>query len=281
MTLTVFLAVLAAAFLHAGWNAFVKISADRLVLMAVAKICSTVIALLAIPHIDVPPPEAWPYITASVVIHTGYFLFLVIAYRFGDLSQVYPLARGAAPLIVAAIAVPLLGETLSQQNLWAILLISAGVVSLMLTRQADGAIQTQAVLAALATACFTAGYTIVDGAGVRLCATPESYMLWLNVFNGLPIIAVALVLRRGTFVPQAGKVWKVALASTVVSLFAYWIVLWATTQAPISLVAAVREASMVFAVMFGVVFLKERLDLRRLASVFVTLAGLVMMKTSR
>jgi drug/metabolite transporter (DMT)-like permease len=215
------------------------------------------------------------------VIHTGYFLFLVIAYRFGDLSQVYPIARGAAPLMVALVSVVFLGDSLSGQNVLALLLISCGIMSLMLVRRADGTVQVKAVAAALAMSMFTAGYTVADGMGARVAAGAHDYLLWLNVFNGLPIIAIALVVRRATFVPQLGKVWKASLLSAAVSLLAYWIVLWAITQAPMALVAAVREASIVFAVMIGAVFLKERLDLRRVVAVFVTTVGLVFLKAGK
>lgn len=280
MSIGVFLAVLCAALLHAAWNALVKVSADRLVLLAVLKVTTTLVAVASIPFVSVPPVEAWPYLAASAVIHTAYFLFLTIAYRFGDLSQVYPLSRGAAPLIVAGLAVFILGETLGQQANVALLLISLGIMSLILSEK--GAIgQPKAVMAAVATACFIAGYTVADGAGARLSANAHSYILWLNVFNGIPIILIAAALRRRELVPQVKRVWKMGALSAIVSLAAYWIVLWASTQAPLALVAAVREASMVFAVFFGVVFLREKLNLRKALSIFVTLTGTALLRVSK
>lgn len=280
MSFGIFLAVLFAALLHATWNALVKISADRLVLLAVLKIATTAVAVASIPFITVPPFCAWPYIAASVAIHTAYFLFLTIAYRFGDLSQVYPLSRGVAPLIVAGLAVFVLGETLGPQALVALLLISLGIMSMVFSGK--GAIgQPKAVAAALATGCLIAGYTVADGAGARLSVDPHSYLLWLNVFNGIPIILIAVARRRRVLVPQLKLVWKAGALSAIVSLLAYWIVLWASTQAPLALVAAVREVSMVFAVLFGVVFLKEKLDLRKLLSIFVTLSGTVLLRASK
>lgn len=281
MSAGVFLAVLVAALLHATWNALVKVSADRLVLLAVMKIGTTVFALASVPLIEVPPAAAWPYIVASTVIHTGYFLFLVTAYRYGDLSHVYPIQRGAAPLIVALLATVFLGEVLSAQASLAVLLIAIGIMSLVLIKGADGLKQPKAIGAALATACFIAGYTLADGTGARLSANAHSYILWLNVINGIPIILIAVLFRRGQLRAQVGKVWKAGVLSGVVSLLAYWIVLWAATQAPLAMVAAVREASMVFAVLFGVLFLKEQLDVRRLISIFVTMSGTVLLKTSR
>ena len=281
MSVGVFLAVLVAALLHATWNALVKVSADRLVLLAVMKVGTTLFALASVPFIEVPPAAAWPYIAASTLIHTGYFLFLVTSYRYGDLSHVYPISRGAAPLMVALLATVFLGEVLSAQATLAVLLVAMGIMSLMLTQGSDGLKHPKAIGAALATACFIAGYTIVDGTGARLSASANSYILWLNAVNGIPIILIALLFRHGQIQAQIGKVWKAGALSGIVSLLAYWIVLWAATQAPLAMVAAVREASMVFAVLFGVLFLKERLDLRRLFSIFVTLSGTVLLKTSR
>lgn len=281
MTTEVFLAVLVAALLHASWNALVKVSTDRLVLLAVLKIGTTVFAVASIPFITVPPAEAWPYIIASTVIHTGYFLFLVQSYRFGDLSHVYPIQRGVAPLLVAGVSAIFLGEVLGIQATIALLLIAAGIMSLVLTTGQDGWRSPKAVSAALATACFTAGYTVVDGTGARLTGAAHDYVLWLNVVNGIPILLIAMALRWGTIRQQVGTVWRAGMLSGIVSLFSYWIVLWAATQAPLALVAAVRETSMIFAILIGAVFLKERIDLRRLASVFVTMTGAALLKLAR
>lgn len=280
MSIGVFFAVLGAALLHASWNALVKVSADRLVLLAVLKITTTVFAVASIPFIATPPVEAWPYIAASVVIHTAYFLFLSILYRFGDLSQVYPVSRGVAPLLVAGFAAIMLGETLGFQTSIALLLICFGIMSLIFSEK--GALgQPKAVGAALATGCFIAGYTVADGAGARLSQDALSYILWLNVFNGIPIILIAAVRRRSGLAHQAKRVWKMGALSAIISLTAYWIVLWASTQAPLALVAAVREASIVFALLFGAIFLKEKINLRKVLSVFITLSGTALLRFSK
>ncbi len=280
MSFGVFIAVLLAALLHATWNALAKISADRLVLLAVLKMATTAVALAIVPFLPALPVEAWPYLAVSVTIHTAYFLSLTVSYRLGDLSLVYPLSRGVAPLVVALLAVLYLGERLDEQALIAFLALCAGLMSMMVS--ARGAIgPPRAVAAALMTGCLIAGYTVADGAGARAAQDALSYLLWLNLFNGLPIILIAVLRRRQVLVPQLRQVWKAGAVSALVSLLAYWIVLWASTQAPLALVAAVREVSMVFAMLFGVVFLKERLNLRKVASVFVTLAGTMLLRTSR
>lgn len=128
---------------------------------------------------------------------------------------------------------------------------------------------------------FIAGYTIADGLGARLADSAHSYVVWLNLFAGLPTLMIALCLRRQQFVAQVRTSWKLGALAGIISLTAYWIVIWATTLAPIAMVAAVRETSMVFAVLIGVFFLNERLSLIRVASTGFTLLGAVLLKLSR
>jgi drug/metabolite transporter (DMT)-like permease len=281
MTTGVFAMVLCAAVLHAAWNALVKVNADRLVVIAIMMMSQVAVAVLIVPFVAFPTPESWPYIWASTVLNTAYCVFLVNAYRHGDLSHVYPLSRGSAPLIVAGLSVALVGETLSRQAGLSVLVIALGIMSLALTRGAEGFRDPRAILYAAGTGVFIAGYTVVDGVGARLAVSAHSYTFWVHLFNGVPIALLALYLRRGRVFPSISKTWKAGVLGGVVSLLAYWIVIWAMTQAPMALVAAVRETSMVFAILFGVVFLKERLNLARLASTGATLIGTVMLKMSK
>jgi len=281
LTTTVFAMVLGAALLHAVWNALVKVNGDRLIMVATMMTSQAVIAILVLPFVEFPTPASWPYIFASTALHTAYFLFLVMAYRYGDLSHVYPISRGSAPLIVALVSVVFIGETLSRQATLSIVLIALGIMSLTLTRGASGFREPKPIFYALGTGVFIAGYTISDGLGARLADSAHSYVFWLNVFDGIPIILIAIYLRWGQVLTQVRTSWKAGVFSGIVSLAAYWIVLWAMTLAPMALVSAVRETSMIFAVLFGVLFLRERLNLARLASITITLAGTVMLKTSK
>ena len=281
MTSGVFAMVLGAAFLHVVWNAFMKVNTDRLILVAIMMISQAALAISVVPFVAFPPPTAWYCIWASTALHTAYFGFLILAYRYGDLSHVYPISRGSAPLIVAVISVFVIDEQLSHQAMWSIVLIALGIMSLTLTRGVSGFRESKAIFYALGTGMFIAGYTVVDGLGARFADSAHSYIFWLNVVNGLPIAALALYLRRGQIAGQFRTYWKVGVFSGFVSLGAYWIVLWAMKQAPIAMVSAVRETSMIFAVLFGVFFLKERLNLARVASTMLTLTGVVLLKTSR
>ncbi len=281
MTTAVFAMVVAAALLHAVWNALVKVNADRLIMVAMMMVSQAVIAILVLPFVEFPTPASWPFIWASTALHTAYFIFLIMAYRYGDLSHVYPIARGSSPLIVAVVSVVIVGEILSRQATVSIVLIALGIMSLTLTRGASGFREPKAIFFALGTGVFIAGYTVVDGLGARLADSAHSYIFWLNVFDGIPITAIALYLRRDQVFAQVRTSWKFGVLAGIISLIAYWIVLWAMTQAPMALVSAVRETSMVFAVLFGVFFLKERLNLARLASTTITLVGVVMLKASK
>lgn len=281
MTTGVFAMVLGAAVLHAAWNVLVKVNADRLIMMAIMMMSQVAVAMLIVPFVAFPTPESWPYIWASTVLNTAYCVFLINAYRYGDLSHVYPISRGVAPLIVAVISVAIVGETLTRQAGLSVVVIALGIMSLALTRGAGGFREPRAMLYAVGTGVFIAGYTVVDGLGARLADSAHSYTFWVHLFNGIPITLLALYLRRGRISASVRKCWKVGVLGGIISLVAYWIVIWAMTQAPMALVSAVRETSMVFAVLFGVFILKERLDLARLASTGITLIGTVMLKMSR
>lgn len=273
--------VLGAAVLHAAWNALVKVNADRLVMIAIMMMSQVVVAAMALPFVALPTPQSGPFIAASTALNTAYFVFLINAYRHGDFSHVYPISRGVAPLIVVVISVAIVGETLSRQAGLSVLLIALGIMSLTLTRGAAGFQEPRAILYALGAGVFIAGYTVVDGLGARLADTAHSYTFWVHLFNGIPITLLALYLRRGQVLISVLKAWKVGVLGGLISLLAYWTVVWAMTQAPMAMVSAVRETSMVFAVLFGVWLLKERLDLARLASICVTLIGTAMLKLAK
>lgn len=281
MTTTVFVLVLAAATLHAVWNALVKVSSDRLAMTAIMVMSQAAVSLMVVQFIPYPDPESWRYIAISAALSTAYGLFLIKAYEYGDLSHVYPLSRGSAPLIVAVVSVVVVGEALSRQAGISIVIIAIGIMSLTFTCGTEGFKEPGAILFALGTGMFIAGYTIVDGLGARVAGNPHSYAFWLHLLNGIPITLIALYLRRSSIIEAVKVSWKPGIAGGVVSLVAYWIVIWAMTQAPIAMVSAVRETGMIFAVLIGVFVLKERLDLVRLASIATTFAGALLLKFSR
>jgi drug/metabolite transporter (DMT)-like permease len=277
----VFLMVLVAALVHATWNALVKTDSDRLALIRVLSFTQFALSLCLVPFVPAPAPESWPYLAASTVLSTGYMLFLNRAYQTADLSLVYPLARGVAPFIVAVVSVGLLGEQLGRASQLAILLIGLGITSLALARGAASLRDWRPMVLALVTGSFIGAYTIVDGLGVRAAESAHGYMIWLTLASALLIVACTSWLQRGRRTRMNPRSRAVGVAAGIMSYGSAWVVMWALSLAPLALVSALRETGIVFAVIIGIVFLKERVNLARLASIALTLIGTALLKLSR
>ena len=257
MPTEVFLMVLGAAVVHATWNALVKTDGDRLSLIKSMSATQVVLSVLLIPYVSVPSWDSWPYLLASSIFNTGYMLLLNRAYGRGDLSVVYPVARGVAPLVVAIVSVAVLGEHLSYAGQCAVLLIGVGITSLALVHRPASCADLRPIALAFATGAFIAAYTIVDGLGARAAGSGHGYMIWLSLATSLLIIGCVRWLQRDRCVPIAQRTRIVGLAAGIMSYGSSWIVIWALTLAPLALVSALRETGVVFAVIIGVVVLKE------------------------
>jgi phosphonate utilization associated putative membrane protein len=279
MTLTwsVVAAVLFAALLHASWNALVKSSSDKALDTALIHLLGSLVALPIALAVGWPVAAAWPFILASVVIHIGYYSALTGAYRHGDLGLTYPLMRGTAPLLVALSAAATVGETLSPVSWAGVFAVSCGILTLGLSRHALDS--PRAVGFALANAVVIAAYTVVDALGARASGNPLQYVVALFVFDGWPF-ALMVFSRRGGAVarPYARRRWPMATLGAVASLASYGIALWAMTRAPVATIAALRETSVLFAVLLGIWFLKERLNARRVAGVAAIVAGVMALR---
>lgn len=278
MDLIVFLAVLAGAAMHAGWNALVKTGLDRTTSIFLLAAIQGAISLALLPLFAIPSALSWPWIAVSAVLHSGYKIFLIRAYAHGDMSQVYPLARGSAPLIVALFGVFVLAENLTATKFAAICAIALGVM-LMSAKSAGGkALPRKALLFALGTALFTASYTLVDGIGAQLSGTASGFTLWMFVGDGILMTLYALLVRgRGLVAAAQGHLVSGAAAGAL-SLGSYWIAIWAFTLAPIALVAALRETSVLFAMLIAVFWLGEKASAQRWFAAALILAGIVLMR---
>ncbi|MDQ7984295.1 EamA family transporter [Pseudomonas sp. G34] len=273
----VFLMVIGAAALHAGWNALLKIGLDRFLTASLIQIGAGIVALLALPFVALPDAAAWPWIILSALLHIGYNLFLSRAYQHGDLGQVYPISRGSSPLLVAALSVLLLGEVLPAGQ-WLGLGVLVGGIWLMAIRGGHGKRSSGLLVNALLTALFIAGYTLADASGARANGDPLSYSAWLFAVNGL-VMALVILCQRGPAVVSAlGPHWRAGLLGGAMSMLAYSIAIWAMTLAPVALVSALRETSVVFALLIGRLWLKESLPPLRAVACLVILAGVAMMK---
>jgi drug/metabolite transporter (DMT)-like permease len=276
--LPVALAVLGAALLHAGWNAFLKSGTDKQLDTIGIAVGSGAVALVVAPFMGVPAPESWPWIAASAVVHIAYFCLLAGAYRWGDLSFSYPIMRGGGPLIVTAAGVAVFGEVLPWAETLGVLLISAGILAFATHSARDAAAQRKSLAFALGNACVIATYTLIDAKGARLSGAPVAYALWFFVANGAVMLALGCLLRGAEAPRHLLRRWRLTFVGGAGAVLAYAIALWAMTLAPVALVAVLRETSVVFAAALGALFLKEPFTARRVGASLVVLAGLVALR---
>ena len=280
MELYVFLAVLAAAAMHAGWNALLKSGGDPFDSMARISAAGGVIAAIGIWFVKWPETASWPWIALSWVLHAIYRYFLIAAYRAGDLSHVYPIARGTAPLLTAAGTALLIGETLPALGYAGIVALACGVLLMSMKGGRDGGFELHAVGYALATAVTICSYTIVDGYGSRINGSAPSFVLWEMLGNSVIMAITALLVRGPPVYAELRTQWPAAVGAATMSTTSYIIATWAMTQAPIALVAALRETGVLFAALIGAVFLAEPMTRWRWSAAAIIVSGVVMLRLS-
>jgi len=270
--------VLGSALLHAGWNALVRASADKFLSTLHVVLGAGALALLLLPLLPPPHAASWPWAVASSLIHVVYFSLVARAYRGAALALAYPLMRGSAPALTALAAALLLGEWLRPGGWLALALVCAGVLSLAASGWRQAQAGAQAVRAALANAAVIALYTVVDGLGVRASGHALAYTAWVFLLTAVWLLALALA-RRGRAVLRldAGTL-RTATLGGAGTLGAYALVLWAMTQAPIALVAALRESAIVMALLLGWIALRERARAAQLLAALLVGAGAALMR---
>lgn len=278
MSFDVLFVVLLAAALHAGWNALIRSSSQNLQDTCLLVVGAAVWAVFLLPFLPAPRSESWPYLALSMLIHIAYFTLLAVSYRFGQLSFSYPLMRGSAPVITALVAAYLLGEIPSAGGWLGIICICGGVVLLSGDAWRSGSFHSAAAAPALVNGLVIACYTLVDGRGVRLAGHALAYTCWLFLLTAAALIVCSAILGNRATWRRTLPHWFRGLFGGACSLASYGLVLWAMTRAPIALVAALRESSVVIAVIIGAFFLKEHLTPLRLISICAVTAGAVAIK---
>lgn len=278
MSVTVFLAVLAAAAMHAAWNAMVKVNLDRFASVTLMTVGMGVPALLVLPFVDFPTPDVWLFIILSALLHQGYKMSLINSYARGDLAQIYPLARGTAPLLTTIGAIVLINEVPSPAGMGGIALLCAGTLLMSLRGGGVEKLNSHAIGFAFATAFFIACYTLTDGTGARAASSASSYAVWLFLTDGVISLMLYAAVRGPRALPVLIGWWKIGLIAGVLSAAAYWIAMWAMTKAPIAAVAALRESSIVFALLISVLMLGEHLSRWRVLSALMIVGGVLALR---
>lgn len=280
--------MLLAALLHAGWNTIVKASlgprgaeradAGTRLLTPALVVCVSSLAGLGMASYAAPPAaESWPALAASVLIHTAYFVFLMLSYRAGDMSQVYPIARGIGPLIVALASGLVFGELLGVSATLGVALISIGVASLAWSRRLLAPEERLAVAFAVLTGLTIAAYTVVDAVGVRRSGSPLGYAAWLMMLTGLPFAAYVFRRAGRSALPFLAARWRAGVVGGLMTFAAYALVLWALSLGAVAPIAALRETSVVIAAVIGAVFLGEGFGRRRVVAACAVAAGVVLL----
>ena len=270
MTIFVFSVVLFAAALHAIWNAVVKGSSDKLLTTVLVTTWATLIAAVCLPFLPVPSRESWPFIGASTLLQIGYYVLVARTYHLADMSQTYPLMRGTAPLLVAITSVAFLGSHLSPSAWAGIAIICAGILAMAASGHANN---KAGLMLALLNAGLIASYTLIDGYGVRLSGTPASYTLWIFLLTGIPLIAWAFVARRVDFKNYIAANWHLGLIGGAGTIISYGLALWAMTLAPVAVIAALRETSILFGTAISMFVLKEQISKVRMIAVCIIAMG--------
>lgn len=261
MPMMVFAVVLSAALLHATWNAIVKSADDKFLITIIVTAAAAGIAAAFLPFLAVPARISWLYIAVSVLFQVVYFLLVARTYQVADMSQTYPLMRGTAPLLVALVTVFQAGDSLSRIAWIGVVGICVGISSLTLDIKLH---HRKGIYLALLNALVIAAYTLIDGFGVRRSGAPAAYTLWIFLLTGLPLTIWAVVRKRVTFVAYVARHWRIGIVGGIGTTASYGLALWAMTIAPIAVVAALRETSILFGTLIAGLVLKEHIGVRRI-----------------
>jgi drug/metabolite transporter (DMT)-like permease len=265
--------------MHAAWNALVKSSRDPLVELATLNLAGGIVSLPLLPIVGFPGLAVLPYLAGNVLCHTAYYTLLLNSYSAGGLSLVYPIARGIAPLLVAFLSLAFLKEPLGGGAILAVMLIAGSITSLAFAGGPRN-FRWRAVLLSLATGASIAAYTIVDGAGARKATHAVSYIACLFVLDALVLLPAVYLRRRGVALERMRAHWKTGALSGILAVSAYGIAVWAMTRAPIALVAALRETSVVVAAVLGALLLGEPFGRHRILASIGVAAGIVLLRLS-
>ncbi|MEU6931166.1 DMT family transporter [Streptomyces sp. NPDC046385] len=279
MTPLVVTAVLIAAVTHASWNAIAARIQDQLLSFTLISGGGALIGAVTACFVPLPAAGAWPYLVASAALHVAYYALLMKSFALGDFGQMYPIARGTAPLVVTLLAAVFVAEIPSAEQLAGVAVACAGLTGLALwgIRGKGTRPHWPALLAAGATGLSIAAYTVVDGVGVRASETPLGYIAWLMLLEGLVIPAYALHRRRAALAAQLRPYAARGLLGAALSVGAYALVLWAQTKAPLAPIAALRESSIIVGAAIGALLFKERFGGPRIAAAGLMVVGIGLM----
>jgi drug/metabolite transporter (DMT)-like permease len=269
--------VILSAIAHAVWNALVKSAGDRMLIMVAIRTTGMMLGLIALPFVDWPAPESWKWLAVTSVVMFAYYALLVRSYGVGDMSVVYPLARGLAPVLTTIAAFVAIGEALSTGQVMAVAMISLGIMALSFGAGASRA----AIGFALATGVSVATYSFFAGLGVRTAGTVLGFQACLEIITGFGMFCYGVIVRRADFMAYARRHGAIGFLAGAVSVLGFLAFLVAATSLPLGPVSAVRETSVIFGAVLGTLALKEGFGARRIAAAVLVTVGIVLLAVLR
>jgi drug/metabolite transporter (DMT)-like permease len=273
LSILIFSLVLLAAAMHASWNVLVKMNLDRFSAVVLLQSVLGVTGLGIMLVFGLPPASAYPYAFASAFVHTFYLIYLAKAYEAGDFSVTYPIARGTAPLFTLLGTLVFASDAFNAMSLIGVLVVVSGLLVMGFSKKIDTASHKQAVIYALITAALISCYTLLDGLGARASGSPTQYAGLAFFLFGISIFGTGITLRGPGLVAQIAPHWKAGVIGGGISAVAYWIIIWCMANAPIAMVAALRETSVLFGLAMSSYILREKLTAARIAGGVLIVAG--------
>ena len=278
MDINVFVAVMLAGILHSGWNGMVKKHKDKVISVSAIVFGHVPLAFIVMLFMPLPTVESVPYIILSALIHQGYQWYLISAYKIGDLTKVYPIARGTGPIIATLISIGLLGVLITQFQIFSIVLISFGIILSGLLSESSQK-NKKAIFYSLATGLFIGLYSLIDGYGARISLTPLSFLGWSFILNALIFPFTLKFMNYSNVFSRVMKEAKhIFWFGGTISYIVYAIVVWSFTKAPIPLVGALRESGIIFSIIIGIFFLNEKISIYKVISIVLIFLGVVGLK---
>ena len=278
MEQNIYLLVIFAAILHAIWNGMVKSYKNKIISVSAIVFGHVPIAAFVMLFLPLPTLESVPYIILSALIHQGYQYNLISAYKIGDLTKVYPIARGTGPIVATIISIISLGLLITKFQILSIALVCFGIIILGIF--SESLIKNNKVIFySLATGLFIGLYSLVDGHGARISQSPLSFLGWSFILNAMIFPFVLKYMGYSNVLNRVMKEAKLIFwVGGTLSYIVYGIVVWAFTKAPIPLVGALRESSIVFSVLIAFFFLKERITFLKIVSILIIFIGVALLK---
>ena len=273
--------VLAAALMHAIWHSLIKSCDEKFLAYALINVVAMVVATIGLTL--TPPIQigSYEWLAASIAVHHVYKVMLIQSYRFGDMSAVFPIARGTAPVIVGIVSAAYLGEHLTRAQWAGIILIGVGVAALSFVSARKHPATVRGLFFAAATGLVTAAYTFIDAHGARLSASAVAYVCWIYVADGILFPVIAIVWRRADIAPFLRTNWRQGVGAGFLSITSYGAVVWAMALGAIGVIAALREASVLFVILIGAWYLREQVGVVRILSAGLILLGILLVAAFR